>query len=46
MSKKEFKAFDNRDQSLLANACRNLVYSSVSFDNAVIEHINKKFKEH
>ncbi len=42
MSKKEFKAFGNRDQSLLANARRNIVYSSFSFDNLVIEHIKNK----
>jgi hypothetical protein len=45
-SLKLLEAFGNRDQSLLANAARNLVYSSFSFDNLVIEHIKKKFKDH
>jgi hypothetical protein len=38
-------AFD-KDKSLLANTMRNNIYSFYSFDNLVIEHIKKKFKEH
>ncbi len=34
------------DKSLLGNAVRNNVYSSLSFDASVIEHIKKKFTEH
>ena len=45
-SLKMMEAAGIRDQSLLANAARNYVYSTFSFDSLVIEHIKKKFKEH